>query len=238
MGGRALDATNEPPQTASQNAKKHSRPTPCPGTNKAPKLLGIALPWRLEVQDRAARHAWFKSVVLPHEAALRRHVRRLSASGVDIDDIISEALIRAYTSADYTRIDNGRAFLFAVARNLLIDLARRRAVVSFDYMADLDKLNLADGAPSAETVVSARDEVRRLQQIVDALPPQCRRVFVMRRIDDLDLEEIAARLSLSVSTVEKHLSKAMALLTAGMAESDPVSDSQKGLTWQGVKDRR
>lgn len=188
------------------------------------------------VHDRAARLAWLKSTILPHEAALRRHVRRLSPPGLDTENIVSETLARAYVAEDFSRIDNGRSFLFAIARNLLIDLARRRAVISFDIIADLERL--PDESPSAEAIVTARDELRRLQQVVETLPTQCRRVFLMRRIDELPFEEIAARLSLSVSTVEKHLSKAMARLTFAMAESDPVQDVEKEPTWESMKERR
>ncbi len=186
----------------------------------------------VRVHDRAARLEWFKSVILPHEAALRRRLRRMAPAGVDVDDIASEALVRAYTTEAYARIDRGRGFLFTIARNLLTDLARRRAVVSFDLVADLDAMAVVDEAPSSEAVVSARDELRRLQKVVDGLPPQCRRVFLMRRIDELPLAEIAGRLALSVSTVEKHLSRAMALVSRGMAESEPVSGRTEGRAWR------
>jgi RNA polymerase sigma factor (sigma-70 family) len=191
------------------------------------------------VQDRSARHAWFKCVILPHEAALRRQVRRLTAtSGVDVDDVVSEALIRAYMAEDFERIDRGRAFLFTVARNLMTDLARHRAVVPFDFMASLDSFELSDPAPTPESAALARDELRRLQTLIDTLPKQCRRVFFLRRIDELSLSDIAVRLGLSVSTVEKHLSKAMALLTRGMAESEPVLQSRPGPAWRRLKDNR
>lgn len=180
--------------------------------------------------DRAARLAWFKSIVLPHEAALRRHVRRLAAHNFDTDDIVSEVLTRAYATAEFERIDRGRGFLFAIARNLLTDMARRQSVISFDLMANLELLDVADDAPSTEAVVSSRDELRRLQLFVDSLPLQCRRVFLLRRVEELSPGEIADQLQLSVSTVEKHLAKAMALLTAAMADCDLVA-SAKGFSW-------
>lgn len=191
------------------------------------------------MQDRATRHAWFKEIILPHESALRRQVRRMAtAPHIDVDDIVSETLARAYMTQDYARIDRGRAFLFTVARNLMADLARHRAVIPFDLVANLDSFELSDPAPSPESAAVARDELRRLQQVVDTLPVQCRSVFLLRRIEELSLQDIAVRLELSVSTVEKHLSKAMALLTRGMAEGEPVSKIKPGMTWQRTKDHR
>lgn len=190
------------------------------------------------MQDRAARLAWFKSIVLPHEAALRRHVRRIAARHLDVDDIVSEVLTRAYTTADFSRVDRGRSFLFTIARNLLTDIARRQAVVSFDLVADLEQLNVVDEAPSSEAVISGREDLRRLQSLVEALPEQCRRVFLLRRVEELSLSEIASRLQLSVSTVEKHLSRAMVLLTKHMAESDRVADKDRGGIWGSVRRSR
>lgn len=190
------------------------------------------------VHDLVARLAWFKSVILPHESALRRQVLRLASSDIDVDDVVSEALTRAYSASDWSRIDRGRGYLFTIARNLLFDAARRRAIVSFHTMADLDTLNVADDAPSAEAIVSAQDELRRLQEIVNTLSPRCRRVFLLRRVQERSLREIAVELGLSVSTVEKHLAKAMELLTQALAESDPVTSASTQPIWRRAKHRR
>lgn len=191
------------------------------------------------MDDWAARHAWFKAIILPHEAALRKHVRRLTReSDIDADDIVSEALMRAYTTERFERIEYGRTFLFTIARNLLTDIVRRRAIVSFELMANLEALEVADESSSAESVVSARDEVRQLQKVVDEMPNQCRRVLLLRRIEDLSMRQIAERMQLSVSTVEKHLAKAVALLTRAVAEEEPVQRRVERTVWRSVKDKR
>ena len=192
----------------------------------------------LVVSDREARIGWFKAVVLPHEAPLRRHLRRTGAPSSEIDDLVAEALTRAYAAADWARIDHGRSYLFAIARNLILDAARRNKVVAFDAFADLGALNLPDGQPSPEAAVTARDELRVLQAAVDRLPPRAREVFLLRRIDNLSLVEVADRLGLSVSTVEKHLTRAMAELTRAMAESEPVSGPQTGTAWGIARPKR
>jgi RNA polymerase sigma-70 factor (ECF subfamily) len=189
------------------------------------------------VHDRDARNAWFKSIILVHEPALRRQLRRMSLPAVEIDDVVAETLARAYVATDWARIEQGRSYLFTIARNLLTDAARRKAVVSFDLMADLEVLNVADGGSSAEEVVTVRDELRRLQAIIDTLPPQCRRVFVLRRVLDRSTQEIAEELSLSISTVEKHLTKAIALVTSALAEHQ-APQSRFGRSWRKVKQTR
>lgn len=169
------------------------------------------------MNDVNARLQWFKAVILPHERALRSRLRRLCPPGFDIDDLVAESLARAYAAKDIDRITAGLGYLFSIARNLLIDATRRNAVISLDFVADLDMLKSDD---SLEAALTARDELRRLQAVIETLPPQCRRVFLLRRVHDLSLNEIAGQMSLSVSTVEKHLAKAVLLVAKAMSEGE------------------
>lgn len=191
-----------------------------------------------DMSDHLARLAWFKTVILPHEAALRRQLRREGAASGDIDDLVAEAMARAYQVADWTRVEQGRSYLFSIARNLVLDAARRHKVVAFDTFADLDVLNLADEGASVESVAIARDELQRLQRAVDRLPPRPREVFLLRRLDGLNIDEVAVRLSLTVSTVEKHFARAMMLLTEAMAEHDHVGAVHRERTWRGMRKAR
>lgn len=169
------------------------------------------------MDDLTARLEWFKAIILPHEAALRARLRRLCPPGFDVDNLVAESLARAYGAKDIGRITSGRSYLFAIARNLMIDAARRDTIVSLDFVADLDVLRSDD---SLEAAITARDELRRLQAIIDTLPPQPRRVFLLRRVHDLSLNEIAGQMSLSVSTVEKHLAKAVMLVAKAVSERE------------------
>ena len=152
------------------------------------------------------RHHWFKSVILPEEPALLSRLRRILSSPDEAEDVTAETLARAYVATDFARITAGRAYLFQISRNLLIDAARRNKIVSFDLMADLDQLQVDDGL---EACLHARDELRHLQAIIETLPIQCRRVFILRRVYEHSIGEIADQMGLSVSTVEKHLTKAV-----------------------------
>lgn len=180
------------------------------------------------MDEVAQRLAWFKAVILPHQGALAARLRRICPPGFDVENLVAESLARAYSVKQIERITAGRSYLFAIARNLLIDATRRETIVSLDFVADLDVLRADDSTAQA---ISARAELRRLQAIIDTLPPQCRRVFLLRRVQELSLNEIAGQMSLSVSTVEKHLAKAVMLVAKGMAEREegdfgkPVDDA-------------
>ena len=188
------------------------------------------------MDDLGKRLAWFKATILPHEGVLRARLRRVCPPGFDVDNLVAESLARAYAAKDTDRITGGRSYLFAIARNLMIDAARRDTIVSLDFVADLDTLRAADD--STEAAISARAELRWLQAVVDTLPPQCRRVFLLRRIHDHSLEEIAAEMALSVSTVEKHLAKAVRLVASALAEREGSGLGTTGGSARTAVDRR
>lgn len=167
--------------------------------------------WRQErgtgVDAKSVRERldWFKQAILPHEGALRSRLRRIVSRSHDVDDIVAECMARAYANGDIHRTHSGKAFLFQIARNLLIDEARREKIVSFELVAELDVLH-ADN--STEEALHARDELRHLQIILDTLPPQCRRAFILRRVHGKSVKDIAEEMGLAVFTVDKHLTRA------------------------------
>jgi RNA polymerase sigma-70 factor (ECF subfamily) len=162
-----------------------------------------------------ARLDWFRETLLPHEAALRSRLKRVLPKRADIDDLVAETMARAYATPDFLRIVAGRAYLFQIARNLVIDEARRDKVVSFDLHADLEMIA---GSSSGEAALEARDELRRLQAIIDTLPIQCRRAFILRRVYDKSVGEIAEEMGLAVSTVDKHISRAAVKVMQAIGE--------------------
>jgi len=170
------------------------------------------------MSELLVRLEWFKAVVLPHEAAVRARLKRICPAGFDVENLVAESLARAYQVQDFARVTAGRSYLFTIARNLLIDALRRETIVSLDFVADLDVLRSDDAA--VERQIQARDELRWLQAVVERLPPQPRKVFLLRRVHDLSLATIAGQMGLSVSTVEKHLAKALRLVAEAQAERE------------------
>ena len=77
--------------------------------------------------------------------------------------------------------------------------------MSIELVADLEALNVAADTASPERNVEARDELRRLQAGLDKLPPRCRQVVMLRRIEGLSQREVAAKLGVGEDTVEKQM---------------------------------
>jgi len=176
--------------------------------------------------DEQSRYRWIVAHILPHEPELRSWLhRRLGALGNnDIDDLVQEAFARIWAT-DFATVRNARAYLYATVRHLLAEYARRSRIVPIELLGEIDALNLISGEPGPERQVSARQELVRLRAIVAALPPQCRRVFELRKFEGLSYREIATKMGLSEKTVENHLGRALARIADSLAGAAPEAES-------------
>lgn len=171
--------------------------------------------------NESAKYRWIAQNVLPLESEirgwLRLHVRSLSAA--DVDDLVQEAYARMW-GAEFTAIANPRAYFYGVIRNQLRQGARRARVVKMELMGEIDDLGIISDEPGPERRLSARQELERLKSIVAELSPQCRKAFELRKFEGLSQRDVAARMGVTESTVEKHLAKALTTIleaTAGQA---------------------
>jgi len=159
---------------------------------------------------------WFMREVLPLEPMLTRYLRRNWRSESEIGDLRQEAYARVYEAAQRERPQLVKPFLFQIARNLIIDRLRRQSVVSLESVADFDWLNVSDDKPSSEAYVAARQELRLLQAALDDLPPRCRQVVLMRKVEGLSQKQVANLMGITVETVENHVAKGMRLLAQAL----------------------
>ena len=176
------------------------------------------------IVDIAGRLEWFEHTVLPNEAALRARLRRTLRAPLDVDDLVSEVLLRAFNSSNGPTVQSELGWLLQIARNILIDMSRRDKIVRFDLVADID---LLDDNRAAERGLVARDELRRIQIALDGLPPQQRRAFLLRRLDGRSMIEVAEIMHLSVSTVEKHVARAVRGIMDMLGEGGVTGDNNQ-----------
>ena len=90
------------------------------------------------------RARWFAEEVQPHESSLRAVLRRSLQSFADVDDLVQEAFVRVFKAREKKPIRSGKSFLFAVARNAMHDLHRRRAVANAIPITETVSLNVLD----------------------------------------------------------------------------------------------
>ncbi len=170
--------------------------------------------------EHQARLRWFAREVLPHEGDVRKWLagRVRGLESCEVDEVVQEAYARLW-SADADAILNARAYFFVTARHIVGEHIRRSRIVSIELMADLESLNIVDDEMGAYRRLSGQEEVARLHAILAQLPPKCRQAFQLKKFDELSQRQIAERMGIAESTVEKHLAKALRLVSEQIKEA-------------------
>jgi len=135
---------------------------------------------------------------------LRGYLARLLPNSAEADDIANEAFTRVLAASSEERPVPPRAYLYTAAHHLAMN-HHRRLRVRGDFADPADYEEVADSAPPADRDLIARERLNLLWDAVNQLPPRCRQVFLMRKVEQISNSEIAERLGISVSAVEKHI---------------------------------
>jgi RNA polymerase sigma factor (sigma-70 family) len=177
---------------------------------------------------------WFMAEILPHEAALVRYLHRAWRNHAEIPDLRQEIYIRIYESAAKGRPHAPKSFLFATARNLLADKARRERVVSIDCIQDLDVLNTLIDDISPERRYAARQELRRTAAAFDSLSDKHRAVIWLCRVEGLSQKEAARRLRINEGTLESRLCRGLRALAEAAFGEDLAGGALPRIPAQGM----
>ena len=155
---------------------------------------------------------------LENEIALKRYLRRFIRSREAADDLAQEAFLRAFAAESGGMIGSPKAFLFKVAKNLALNELARQSTVAIEPLGDFEGQEVLEDSSQAavEDVVDSRERIRLLARAIAALPPQCAKVFILRKMQGLSQKEIAVRLNISVRTVENHVALGLSRCRAYM----------------------
>ncbi|MCI4588853.1 RNA polymerase sigma factor [Sphingobium sp. BYY-5] len=154
-----------------------------------------------------------------HRADLRRFLIARTGDTTEADDVLQELWLKART-VQPGPIDNGRAYLYRMAQNLVVDrLREKRRRMERDRRWNDQATDFAaagieavDHSQTAEDEILAREEVATLASAIANLPDGARRAFELHKLDGLSHAEVAQRLGISKSGVEKHMAVAMKYL--------------------------
>jgi RNA polymerase sigma-70 factor (ECF subfamily) len=159
-----------------------------------------------------ARRARFEMQVIPHLDAAHRFARWLTRSATDADDLLQEAMLRAYRGFDALRGEQVRAWLLAIVRNCHASRrAQERRLASVPLPREDDtawSAALIASTDDPERATIQRDEARTLERVIADLSEEHREVLVLREIEELSYREIAAVTHLPLGTVMSRLARA------------------------------
>ena len=155
-----------------------------------------------------------------------RILRFLLSSLTDRDaaeTLTQECFLKAWTARHQFRGDSSLStWLTRIAVNLMRDHLRSRSLRFWQKTRGqaLDVVDISDWVPdgrsSPESITLARSRVAEMWQAVDAISAQQRTVFVLRFVEEMELEEIAETIGMNLSTVKSHLYRSLAILRERM----------------------
>lgn len=152
---------------------------------------------------------------LQNQTALKRFLGRMLPIAADVEDAAQEVFLRAHIAASTETVVSPKAFLFRIARNLAINERAQMWHTSTTLIGDSYDLHGlgADDAVSSEDRWDSDRKMLLFSEAVAHLPAKCQQVFVLRKLYDVSHKEIAKKLGVSVSTVEKHIATGLARCT-------------------------
>ena len=124
------------------------------------------------------------------------------------EDVVHDAYVRVLERSSDEPIAQPRAFLYRTALNLVIDGHRRSSLRQAEPLEVLDSEERFY-SPSPQLLMDHDQRLDMIQKALAELPAACRECFLLRKIEGLSHPEIAERLGVSRSVVEKHIVNAM-----------------------------
>jgi RNA polymerase sigma factor (sigma-70 family) len=175
--------------------------------------------------------------------AVRQTMRRVISRIVpprEVEDIVQETYVRICQVENKEAIKQPRSFLLKTAKNLAIDHLKRADVRLVDVVEDMTEFEHFVSADEAVFQQVATDkEFAQYCEAIRQLPLQCRKVFVLKKIYGYSQKEIAQKLTISESTVEKHIGLGVKRCTYFMMQltkeerTDTMKDSKKKHQFRG-----
>lgn len=127
----------------------------------------------------------------------------------EIEDVVQETFVRICQAKNAEKISSKKSFMFTTAKNLALDYRKRAATKLVDDNIEWNELEeLMDNKhyDRVLTDVITNDEFSKFCEAIRQLPPQSRKVFVLKKVYGYTQKEIAKNMNISESTVEKHIS--------------------------------
>ncbi len=165
-----------------------------------------------------------------HAGSLKRFLSRFLDSRVEIEDVLQEAFLKALEAERSVHIEAPLPYLYKTAKNLALNSIAERRRKRTDPVADFEELSvlydlklISNIDPESQNLIE--EQLALAGEALDQLTPRVREVFVLRKVYGFSHKEIAKRLGIAVSTVEKHIVRGMLEMkrNSGLQEGSAAS---------------
>ena len=176
----------------------------------------------------------FRKQVLPHLDAAYNLARFFTRDATLSEDVVQDAVIRAYRGFAGFRGDSPKAWLLAIVRNCcrtavsapksVAGLTIHESGISEEDSKELS--NVRDPNPDPEQQAIQQDEIGRVRSAIEAIPEPFREVVVLRDMEDLSYAEIAEVTGAPIGTVMSRLARGRAILASALLPAHDFADEQ------------
>ncbi|TCM16481.1 RNA polymerase sigma-70 factor (ECF subfamily) [Novosphingobium sp. PhB165] len=142
--------------------------------------------------------------------SLLRHFGRRFSETCELEDMVQEVFVRLIRRGGVASLENLQAYVFETASSVLNDRLRRMRTRHETAHEPFDADLHANVDFSPEDVLLGKERLARATAALLELPERTRVIFVLRRLEGMRFQDIASRLGISVSAVEKHMQRAIA----------------------------
>jgi RNA polymerase sigma-70 factor (ECF subfamily) len=174
----------------------------------------------------------FHAMILPHLDGAYNLARYLTRDPVLSEDVVQDAMVRAFRAFGSFRGESPRAWLFAIVRNCCRTAQAGRVgamslVVSESSLSENAVAQLADHAdpsPNPEEEVFRKADIAGVRSAIEAIPEPFREVIVLRELEELSYAEIAEVTGVPIGTVMSRLARGRAMLANELLTKAEATD--------------
>lgn len=187
---------------------------------------------KLDAVSHAERTRIFEAAVLVHLNSAYTVARYLARRDDVADDLVQEALLRAYRSFDESRCSNVRAWLLAIVRNCFLTWKARNQEQTVQFDLEGTSIPSADGIgcdreqETPEFILIHTEDAHAVRSLIESLPHPFREVLVLRDIADMSYREIADITDVPIGTVMSRLARARKMFAAAWNGSQLKSSKE------------
>ena len=172
---------------------------------------------------RAGETSAFDAIFRANYALLVRVAESMLRERATAEEIAQDVMLELWRRRDSLDVtDSVRGYLLQATRNRTLNALRHRAI---ERKSEPQIIESTSHLPATDSVARERELEEALRSAIGELPDRCRQVFELSRVEGLKYAEIAARLGISVKTVEVQMGKALRLLRERLKAWLPAGDA-------------
>jgi RNA polymerase sigma-70 factor (ECF subfamily) len=145
------------------------------------------------------------------------HAIRYVYSKEIAEDLVSDVFCKFWKNESYKNITSSfRSYLFRSVRNTAFTYLRSE----FNTVEKSEKYEMVEVTENlkADSICMYEETLARVKLLVDSMPPQCKKIFLLSRFESKGNKEIAEELNLSLKTIEAHMGKALGIMRKGLKD--------------------